>query len=510
MKKYRLPFQLSLNGPQVFFALACLSIIIKISGKIFEAAKTCQKAAFVNPDLVASFLVVLLVNVVLLILARHWSKILRIPMSFLFLILPFAFYFLLLINSLLFCWNDHFFLWGVFFCLLAWTWISRNDSTPQVRRLKEESWGYWFIGLFILQGFLLFFSQNFRTDRLAFADENTFWYVAAKAMLDKGFLSAHQMSYPGGGLHPLGVPFLNAFPGILVNFSSPAIPFFMPIFILIGFALVLSEFVRPQLRWGLIFFLAVWFASLNNRSWVGNLFYSMVYGESVSMVLVLSLLNWLVLSKSELTCRFWGLSGFLIGLLALTKFPLILFSVVFFIAFVIGNWPKIQNLKKLLVMIACFLVPFLVLKMFQMKFGGTVASLGGEGTLLEHLFSPNGDMLKRVVSNIAVDAGNLGYYFFVAALFSLFFYQQLSYGWPIVVWVLFLVIYYAYFYSYGFIGGGDAASGLRYFLPAVAGFFLLGANGFSKWINWIDRRKSRWLQLVLYSISLSIIFYKFF
>jgi hypothetical protein len=261
---------------------------------------------------------------------------LQIPASFLFLIAPFLLYFTLLLNNLFYGWNDQLVLLSMLAIFTFGLYFLRQKSMqdrPLKINIKIKWWGWILIGALIFHGVLLFLGHNLKIDRTPFSDEGGFWYAAAKQILENGFLAAHQASYPGGNLHPLGVPFLNALPGLIFKFKSPMLPFFMPVYILFGLTLILSELANQKSKhWQLIFLLIAWFAAFNNRSWLGMLFHSMVYGESISMILVLGLLNWLALNKEKITPRSWGTSAFLIGLLALTKFPLLLLSTAFFIA----------------------------------------------------------------------------------------------------------------------------------------------------------------------------------
>lgn len=498
------------NDGRLFLGIAGIVLFVKILLKILNALKKVDWSTFLNPTLVGTLLVVVLVYVGLLILACYWSRILEIPASFIFLILPFLLYCLLLTNSLSFCCADQTVLLGAlgFLILGAWFW-GRDLPEKNIAGPKRDSWAYLLIGIFVIHGILLFLGQNFRADRVPFADESTFWFSAAKEMLSKGFLAAHQEGYPGGGLHPFGVPFLNALPGMLVHIVFPEILFYMPIYIIFGLTLVLLEFVATQRsKWGIVFFLTVWFASFNNKSWAGTLFYSMVYGESVCMVLVVSLLCWFANQKKFMIGGSWTVAAFLLGLLVLTKFPFILLSVGFLLAFLIRFGDGSKGLKRVLLMAAIFVVPFIILKLFQMKYGGVISSLGGVS--LNRLFLPNTDMLWRVIDNIAIDADNLWYYFLIAAGMSVFSYKQWSYGWPVFLWVLFLLIYYAYIYAYGAVGAGDAGSGLRYFLPAATGFFFLGASGVGGLVDIIQRQRNQLFRVGLYVAFLTIILYKLF
>jgi len=295
---------------------------------------------------------------------------------------------------------------------------------------------------------------------------------------------------------------------MLVHFDSHSIPFFMPVYIILGLTLVLLELVVIQRsKWGMIFFLAAWLASFNNKTWVGSLFYSMVYGESVSMILVLSLLSWSIVYKQRAIGSL-AVVAFLLGLLALTKFPLILLSVAFFIVFLIRSWDGKNGLRESLLMGVIFVVPFLVFKLFQMKYGGTISSIGAVS--FNRLFFPNTDMLWRVIDNFAGIAKNLWYYFLIAAGVSCFSYKHWTYGWPVFLWTLFLFIYYAYIYEYGSIGMGDAGSSLRYFLPAAAGFIFLGSNGIAGLVDLIQRQRDQLFRGCLYMVCVFIILYRIF
>jgi len=502
------------DDDRVFFGIAIFLFSIKVLEKCFQVLSRLDGVSFFNPALVIPLAIVLLVYGALFILTYHWSRILRIPASFLFLIHPFAFYLLLLINSLIFHLPDQIVLLAALsFLALGAGALGRGLEMKKDEENRQwKGWQIFLITIFIIHGILLFLVQNFRIDRSPFADEYTFWYSAAKVMIEQGFLAAHQHGYPGGGLHPLGVPFLNAFPAMVTMFSSSMIPFFMPLYILIGLFLFLREFVVDhRSKWGVILFLVAWFAVLNNFSWPGELFYSRVYGESVSMVLVLSLLVWFFANEQKLNCRCWEIAAFLLGLLALTKFPLILLAVPFFMVFLTRAWEQMKSVKKLCVMIILFLFPFVILKIFQSNYGGQISSMGGNwGIIFQRFGAPNFDMLKRVVDNISVDADKLWYYSAVTAGFSVFTYKRWKYAWPVFLWILFLIIHYGYYYSYGSVGGGDQASGLRYFLPAAAGLFFLGSYGFANVIGFLDKRMHRFLRPIVYLACLGVIFCNFF
>jgi hypothetical protein len=158
-----------------------------------------------------------------------------------------------------------------------------------------------------------------------------------------------------------------------------------------------------------------------------------------------------------------------------------------------------------------FILPFLLLKIFQTKYSGGISALDIKGwEFIQRLLSPNLDMLQRVVSNIARDASRLYYYFLIAVIFSWFQPKQWSYAWPVALWLGLLTIYYAYIYVYGSVGAGDAGSGLRYFLPAAAGFFIIGANGFSNVIDFTKKRSNQLFRSFLYLILLAVILWKIF
>ncbi len=500
---------------RVFYCLAFLLVLAKISGKLAESLFKFHWASFGDPVLTGPLVIVLLTTSILFFLAVRWSRILHIPAAFIFLILPFAFYFLLLTNNLCFQVNDCFVLWGTIFILMGSAWVlSRNlvKEKTEGAYFKSHFWEFVLIGIFLFHGFLLFIDINFRVDRVPFGDENSLWYTAAKAMLDNGFLPAHQQGYSGGGLHPLGIPFLSALPGLLFNDHSPLIPFFMPVFILTGLFLILYEFiVHQQSKWGLIFFLVAWVAAFNNKSWPGELCYARIYGESVSMVLILSLLSWFAKNQSALTCRAWVVAAFFIGLLALTKFPLILLAVPFFIVLMMQAWEKEKDGRTLLLMGALFIIPFLILRFFQIKYGGALGSVDGNwATMVQRLRSPNTDMLRRVVANIAVDDENLLHYSLLALVLSIFCYRQWRYTWPVLAWILFLFIHYAYLFAYGLPGKGDHGSGLRYFLPAAAGLLFCGAQGVSALTGLIEKQRHHWARAVFYFLCLGVIFSKLF
>lgn len=497
---------------QMLWLLACVALLAKVCSKVMDVAGGLGWDVFGFNALTFQLIVVFCLYFALYILARRLSRALLLPASFIFLIFPFFIYFIFLLNSLTFHLSDSLFLWISMALILVASFLFKPSIEEKENGSihQTETFAIWILIFFIvLYGLMLFLSANFKFDRAPFADENTFWFVAAKEMLEKGVLIAHQGGYPGGGLHPFGVPFLNAFPGLLLNISSHHLIFFMPIYILVGFSIFLFEFMSSQrAKWGMIFFLTAWFAAFNNRSWAGGLFYSIVYGESVCMVLVLSILSWFALSRTRMTSASCFVASFLFGLLSLTKFPFILLSPVFFIIFLLLNRERIKGVGRKAFMIALFVLPFIVLKLFQSEYGGHISSLSHFG--FDRLFEPNIDMLSRVVQNIVSDAGNLFYYSIFSIVVTLIFFRKLWYGCPVLIWILFLGFYYGYIYCYGVIGAGDAASGLRYYLPAGAGLLLLGSLGIEKIAEKFRLVKNKLFQSSLFLILIYLLFLKLF
>ena len=237
----------------------------------------------------------------------------------------------------------------------------------------------------------------------------------------------------------------------------------------------------------------------------------MVYGESVSMLLILSLLNWFVANDSQNGRCSWELSAFLMGLLTLTKFPLMFLSVLFLVVLLRQYWNERKSVQRMLLMIVLFFVPSLIFRMFQMKYNVVVSSVGSDWTaIFGRFWFPNTDMLKRVVAIISTDADNLWYYFWIAAALSIFSFQHWRYGWTIALWILFLIIYYAYVYGYELLGASDYASGLRYFLPVASGFLFLGSYGLGNLVDALHKNVDQRFWPLLYVLYLGVVFYKLF
>lgn len=502
-------------GP-FFFSAAVILLGVRMLDKIFEAGSLCHASAWQDPALVIPLVLTAGCHLLTSVIAVAWSPRLKIPAAYLFLILPFLFYVILLVNALTLRIPPQAILvvltgGGLFGALLP---EGRRALARALVPRREKALALGLAVLLVGHAGLITLGQNFRPDRTPFSDEKSFWYVAAAEMEANGFYDAHTARYPGAGLHPFGIPFLSAYPALITGTHYPMIPFFMPLYIATALALFLAgrpvgEYKRQD--WGLVFFVAAWFVAFNNRSWPGVLMYSAVYGESVSVMLVVALLGWMHTDDGQRTPAQWIAAAAAVGLLTVTKFPLILLSVAFVTVFLFRAWRNLRRPGVIWGMAAAYAFPALVLKIFMSVAGGHIgAQRPSLGLILQRLGHPNGDMLGRAVHNMWTDAENLCYFAVLAAVCSLLTVRHYRYGWPVLAWAGVLFVHYGYVYAYGADGVGDFASALRYMLPAMAGMLFLGSLGWSRLARWVEENTGGWIKPVCWAMMLGALLHRAF
>jgi glucan phosphoethanolaminetransferase (alkaline phosphatase superfamily) len=114
-----------------------------------------------------------------------------------------------------------------------------------------------------------------------FSDEASFWTVAAQNFIKNDFIVTHQQIYRGGGLHPFGVPFIDALPSLVLGFSPGAI-YALPLLNIFLISVFLFK-IRSR-PWVCFFFLCAIFSVFKYNSWLGSLMYQLTYGEGFCSV----------------------------------------------------------------------------------------------------------------------------------------------------------------------------------------------------------------------------------
>src|SRR3989338_5755811 len=240
--------------------------------------------------------------------------------------------------------------------------LKRKKGTPAPRENPASSGPDYFVNVLFLLWMLFsvfyFLEYNFTEYRYPMSDEETLWFPAAKDLLYGDVLASGKADYPGGGMHPLGVPFVAALPGKLLGLFFTQTIFFMPLCVTAVLALFLRR-IKSE-RWVFLFFLTALFSSFQFH-WLGHWFYRSLYGEGLSAVFFLMLM-YEIFRSSEATA--FSREKFLlfsagVGLLALTKLPAnYIFPVFFLILTVFFIEKRLVQVKALIAGAGVSFFPF--------------------------------------------------------------------------------------------------------------------------------------------------------
>ena len=64
------------------------------------------------------------------------------------------------------------------------------------------------IGIWLASCLCLWIATDLDIHRAPYMDEGLFWVVAGVGMVKNGIIAAQTSVYPGGGMHPFGIPFM--------------------------------------------------------------------------------------------------------------------------------------------------------------------------------------------------------------------------------------------------------------------------------------------------------------
>ena len=487
----------------VFFLIASIWIVKMLKACITEAHKI-NLGYFTNLDLWFSLILWSGVYGLMFLMGAGIRRLLpayKLSASFYMIVLLLSGYFSLLIAILCGLKAETLFL-QLFYGAVGVTvvfFLSKKKSLSAPPALRSGS--FWqsavlwaLIILWFVQTLLLFLGHNFRPDRAPFADEGTFWVPAAQSMLANSVAQAHLAHYAGGGLHPFGVPFMSALPGLLVRSRSLQGVYFMPLIsiVLMG-AFLCTIRSRP---WVLLFFISMLFYVFNdNHSWVGSLMYQLTYGDGLTAVFflivyteILNNTDGLMLKRFISSRHIFVIGAILsmgIGLLALTKSPLastflvLLLLLIPLITARSSSWGMMVLRGVLFVMIA--LIPLVLWRVFDAKYmSATTTPIPHISYFADRMMAPNTDMLLRITKYFLVQVKRSIYTFGLSlGLIILAAQRSLWYkAMPMLTILFFITGYYAYFYFYGRPGQGDHESALRYAMLVLPAVFYSGAESF--------------------------------
>ena len=457
------------------------------------------------PDLSHEYLwtglsITILCHLVLLGLAWMCTRVFsKLSVAILYPGLLLGFYFLFLVNKLTLRIPEALFSWLLLIGLAVFFLVMRFRSKPRVlphfiQPRRQDIIPSLLIMLWFIHAGLFFLEMNLQPDRKPYVDETTFWYAAAERMIMTDSLQAHIADYPARNLHPYGIPFIAALPAKIAGFRHPSSAFFMPWSVILTLTIFLFS-IRAN-RWGFLFLLTALFVTFNDRGWLSELLYVRIYGEGLSTVFFLGTcfeLRRLSDIDRVRPIEFYTLC-FIIGLFALTKFPLAavwpVFLVPLFIIFV-KNRIWLYRVTAILGGLCVALVPLVTWRIFVHQ-NRILHQLGGFECswhiILSRLLSPNLNMLSRVYHLALSDTPQLVYFgiislVFIAAANTKKIYAALL---PVVLHIGMIGIYYGYLYNYGK-AGGDHASSVRYLMPMVLALFFLGAEGFTRIMRGIEK-----------------------
>ena len=507
-------FLKTLRPVESVFYLASLVLAVRLLVRCAQNFQSLDTIAFADGKLWQSLVIVITVHIIFIaaawIYSRLWPAI--TVLSFYAAILL-SFPFLWILNVFILKIPDGIFLWSV-----ATLWIL--PAVIQTERFKEwlgmsVSWRSWLtwpnalITLWFIHAVTLFLRFNFIADRRPFGDESTLWYTAAARMITHGFLSAHAIQYDGRGMQPFGVPFIAALPAKLFGSMETATIYFMPVAI-IFFLLLFLNSIKHE-RYMLFFFLVAVFTTFHNRSWMSELCYKLVYGEGLSMIFFLAVSVQLFQLEKDRhlgKAQFLFLS-FLIGLLALVKWPLAVLVPVFY-AMMAFLYLKIdpRNLEKWTVAAIGFaiaFVPQVLWNLFNQSHDFLTPGLSiTTGELLNRLSAPNIPALKLIVGDIYTQYDSFFYYAVLSFIFVFFTFRSWEYLRLMSIMILGILVtfFYAYIFIYSTVEG-DWGSALRYYMPAVLALYFFGSIGLSQCVKNIEGKS--WSPWVISGLCLGIL-----
>ena len=428
---------------------------------------------------------------------------------FIYLNLQLLFYLLFLIKGLIFtslpdqCW------WFMIFAVLFILGGALPKSKPEEPTFKNTIplFGKVMIGIWLLCSLCLWIPQNWDTNRKVFRDEGSFWVSAGGQMIKNGINAAHTAVYPGGGLHPFGVPFMASAPMTCSAWKDPWAIYCWPLVII--FSLALWLFAQRLEKWALLFFMSALLVVFANEFWPAQLMYQLVYGESISVVLLLVFLSeiWHCVRKSNLTpVTILAISG-AIGLLALTKAPLALIVIpleLTFLFLLFRYQRSMVNVRIVAGWVGGGLLPFLIWFVFTNRY--QIPSLSTPWHLSDMLgrtLHPNTGLLLLALKSMWGLNQNMVYMTCLSIVIA-GFYSLRSLMIPVFLWVMAWFFYYAYIYNYP-TGYGDYLSGLRYLMPVTLVLYWAAACAYQDAINY-SLKKNRAIAHLLQCLSIIFLF----
>jgi 4-amino-4-deoxy-L-arabinose transferase-like glycosyltransferase len=216
------------------------------------------------------------------------------------------------------------------------------------------------------------------------------------------------------------------------------------------------------------------------------LMYQLVYGEGISTVILLWF-TYEIVNNSFNSQKYFLLGGVFIGLLALTKSPLMLTFLPFLAVFLIKHkknysWQSVGNV--VIIALIPSLVWALYVNIFHISHYKPNLSFG---EMAERLSAPNSHFLYLAFKDIWMNAKNFVFLIIYSLVLFILFSKKYLEAVPALFLMIGVILYYAYYYTYGSVG--DYGSFLRYIMPVSLPIFYLGGVGLSNLMESLENSK---------------------
>ena len=433
----------------------------------------------------------------------------QLSLVFIYLNLQLFFYLLFLIKGLFLAGLPEQSWWLMIYAVLLifWRVLPKNKPEGPVYKNGIPLFGKVLIGIWVLSSVCLWIPDNWDANRKVFVDEGSFWVNAGEQMVKMGINAAHKVPYPGGGLHPLGIPFMVSAPMTWSGWRDSWAIYCWPLVII--FSLGLWLFSQRWGKWALLFFMSSLLVVFSNDFWPAQLMYQLVYGESICVILVLVFLSeiWFCVRKSAMTPgTMLALSG-AIGLLALTKAPSNMIVIPLELTFLFLVFRYQRSMINAPLVIGCLgfsLFPLLIWSVYVRHFHILLLSTSWHFLdLLGRIPHPDTGLLLLSLKSMWGLDQNMVYAICLSIVmigltaFSIRFLMV-----PVLLWIMAWFFYYAYIYNYS-TGQGDYLSGLRYMIPVVLALYWAAACAYQEAIDYLFKKNTAMAHLLQ---GLSVIF----
>ncbi len=427
----------------------------------------------------------------------------QLSVVFIYLNLQLWFYFLFLVKGLSFPGASEQFWWLAILAglLILWFICPKNQPDSPAQKQGVPLFGKVLIGLWAVSSIGIWVPDDWDINRQPFMDEGFFWVTAAGQMVQGGINAAQHLYFPGRELHTFGIPFLASAPMTASGWKDPWAVYGWPLVILFSLGLWMAK--QRLGRWAWLFFMSSLLVVFANEFWTAQLMYDLIYGESLTVVLVLVLFSEMAACLQRPSLARASLLAFFgaVGLLGLTKTPLTYVVIPFALYFLLLLKLRKSSPMNVVMLLACcglVLCPGLLWSWFERH--EHLHAVAYSWNLLEMLGRiPRPD--KALLWLAMKGAWGLNQNMVYGMGFSLLligcssFYRRLLLA-PALLWAAGWLAYYAYIYNYS-VGHGDYLSGIRYLMPMALVLFWGGACAWQEIIErWSAKNPAAaaWLQ----------------